>query len=260
MTETKTLIDRVGECFAADTAKHEMTIKHDDGLYRHIRFSAPGGSSYWYELITVPRALIFRGAYESQVFSRTEDMFGFFRSNPDRLTMRISPDYWAEKLTSDRGCVKRYDQDKFERIVKELTVEAIRDHSAPRGIGKAVRQQILDSWEIGFEDSARAVLEAFEHGAKTKLGCYRCGQTLEIDEDDLVPAEWHQRHGGHVQTKQRVEGFRFYDTWELDFKDFDHGYLWACHAIVAGIAQYDAAKAQAARPVETVAVTSGAVA
>ncbi len=39
------------------------------------------------------------------------------------------------------------------------------------------------------------------------------------------------------------EGFRFYDTWEWDLHDYDWSFLWACHAIVWGIAQYDAAKA-----------------
>jgi hypothetical protein len=174
--------------------------------------------------------------------------------------MRISPDYWAEKLTSDRDCVKRYDQDMFEQLVKEATVDAIQARQAPRGIGKAVRERILGDEDIHYETGAREVLDRFEHGAKTILECIRCSQILEIDADDLIPMEWHQKHPGHPQTKQHVEGFRFRDTWEWDLKDFDHGYLWACHAIVDGIRRYDAAKAQTARPVETVAVTSGAVA
>src|ERR1700677_95577 len=258
MTETN--IERVGKLFAIDTAQHEMTILLDEGLHRHVRFMRPrpGSSSYWYELITVPHALIFRGDYESLVFSRTEDMFGFFRSNPDRPAMRISPDYWAEKLTSDRGCVKRYDQDKFEQIVKELTVAAIRAHSAPRGIGRAVREQILNDEDIHYEDGARRALDDFEFGAKNVAEC-PCGGRVEVDADLFIPASWRDQHPrglGHPYKTDHVPGFRFTDTWELDFKDFDHGYLWACHAIVAGIAQYDAAKAQAARPVETVAVPS----
>jgi hypothetical protein len=35
----------------------------------------------------------------------------------------------------------------------------------------------------------------------------------------------------------------FSDTWEWNFTDWDWAFLWCCHAIVAGIARYDAAKA-----------------
>ncbi|MBM0277230.1 hypothetical protein [Micromonospora tarensis] len=37
----------------------------------------------------------------------------------------------------------------------------------------------------------------------------------------------------------------FSDTWEWDLTDWTWSYLWCCHAIVAGIGQYDAAKAVA---------------
>jgi hypothetical protein len=251
--------DMVARCFAVDTAEHEMEILHDEGLYRHVRFAPPGGSSYWYDLITAPNVLIFRGAYESLVFSRVIDMFGFFRSNPDRLTHRISPDYWAEKLTSDDHGVQVYSQDRFEQLVKEATVEAIRSRAAPRGLGKAVREQILGDEDIHYEAGARQALEDFEYGAKTKIECYRCRQTLVIDAGGIAPLEWKQQHAGHaVQWGHKIDGFRFTDTYEWDFKDFDHGYLWACHAIVAGIAQYDAAKAVPAVRVGSVSPTGHA--
>lgn len=247
MTETREA--EVGRLFDIDTAEHEMTALLDQGLYRHLRFQRPKGrsSSYWYDLITLPGTLIFRGDYESLVFSRELDMFGFFRSNPDRPKRRISAHYWAQKLSSDRDCVRSYSQEKFEQLVKEATADAIRYGRAPRGIGKAVREQILGDEDICYEDGARHALEAFEHGAKAKLECHRCHRTLEIDADALEPVEWRDAHWGHnVQTRTHIEGFKFTDTWEWDFKDFEHGYLWACHAIVAGIACYDAAKAELA--------------
>jgi hypothetical protein len=37
------------------------------------------------------------------------------------------------------------------------------------------------------------------------------------------------------------KGFQFYDTWEWDFRDYDWWFLWACQAIVWGIAQFDGA-------------------
>lgn len=37
------------------------------------------------------------------------------------------------------------------------------------------------------------------------------------------------------------KGYSFDDLWEWDLRDFDPAFLWCCHAIVAGIAQYDRA-------------------
>lgn len=189
--------------FQRETAKHEMTILHEDGLYRHLRFKSPTDSAYWFDLITVPNALIFRGDGESFVFSRLEDMFQFFRSALRKDgSIQIDPGYYAEKLTSDRASVMKYDEDRFAQTVKDWTVEAIRDGRAPRGMGRAVREDVLDNWEIGDESLARQLLNDFE-----------------------------------------FKGFRFHDAWEVSFRDFDWWFLWACYGICWGIRQYDQAKA-----------------
>lgn len=205
----------IAERFARDTAKHQMTVLHDDGLYRHLRFRAER-IFYWFDLITVPGTLIFQGDGTSFVFSRTEDMFEFFRGSAWKGQPNVS--YWAEKLTSTRNGregVKVYDEDLFRQRVTEAFVEAARSRGyrttkgriipggVPRGTGKALREQVLDDEDgfLGFESEARRLLDQFEH-----------------------------------------DGFRFFDTWEWDFRDYDWWFLWACHAIVWGIAQYDAAK------------------
>ena len=40
------------------------------------------------------------------------------------------------------------------------------------------------------------------------------------------------------------KGFQFHDAREWEFRDYDWWFVWACHAIVWGIAQYDAVKAE----------------
>jgi hypothetical protein len=180
-----------------------MTVLHDDGLYRHIRFirTTPKGPSsiYWFELITVPNALIFRGDGVSYVFSRLEDMFEFFRGPVGQ----INPDYWAEKVTDGQDRLKRYDADVFKARVLEAFIEDIRYGGVPRGTGRALREQVLNTeyYAAEYEVSARQALDEFEH-----------------------------------------DGYRFADTWEWDFKDWHWWYLWACHAIVWGIAYYDTGK------------------
>jgi hypothetical protein len=255
--EEKTMANdwpEIADRFARETAEHEMTVLHDDGLYRHLRFMRPQNSAYWFDLITVPHALIFRGDGESFVFSRIEDMFGFFRSGIGADgTLRINPHYWSEKLTSDRDSVMKYDQDLFQQLVKEHVAEAIRERTAPRGISRAVRD-LFENSDITWEDGARRALEAFEFGEGWKATC-SCGEeaTFEFLSE---ASSWRSSHitpssVSHRTSVDRAEGWRFEDTWEWDFKGYDWWFLWACFGIVWGIQRYDVEKAAAPAEVET---------
>lgn len=207
--------------FERETAEHEMTVLHDDGLYRHLRFRAPSHGMYWFDLITVPGSLIFQGDGESFVFRRIEDMFDFFRGPIGR----INPHYWSEKLTDGEDRVMRYDRELFEACVRQ----DIAGRDDLPGLADAVQDEILDSEDLDYEESARRVVDEFRF--------YR-------NEAD--------RHGG----MRRVDGvmtwvpakapdFEFHDTWEWGVRDYHWWYLWALHAIVWGIAQYDASRGHA---------------
>jgi hypothetical protein len=211
-------VSDIAERFARETADHRMTVLHDDGLYRHLRFRSPKNSFYWFDLITVPGSLIFRGDGQSFVFARLDDMFEFFRGPVGR----INPHYWAEKLTShQRDEVKCYDRDIFERQVREAVDDAVRDGSAPVGLVQAVQESLLDSEEIDYESGAREALRSFTF-YKNPADCF---------------------------DPRKQPDFQFHDTWEWDFRDYDWWFLWALHGIVWGIAQYDAAKPPAVRDV-----------
>lgn len=197
------MAEAITERFASDTKHHKLIIVRDDGLYRHLSFRNASSSCYWFELITVPNALIFRGDGDSFVFSRTEDMFAFFRSSSWKGG--INPQYWAEKVTSSRTELSEYSEDLFKQRTIEAFVECARGEGVPAGTGRALRWQVLDHPDIAFALPARRLLNTFEH-----------------------------------------EGFYFEDAWEWSFTEWTWWYLWACHAIVWGIAQYDAARAEAA--------------
>ncbi|NUP45234.1 MAG: hypothetical protein HOY76_51485 [Streptomyces sp.] len=224
--------------FVQDTAGHQLRVLHDDGLYRHLRFATPAfGSILSFDLITWPGCLTIRGDIrEAYTFTRLPDMFEFFRGK------RINPHYWSEKLDGDRNRVMRYDQEIFEARVKEYVAEAIRDGWAPRGIGKAVREEILDSECLGDEHEARKLLEDFEFGDRFVAEC-SCSEAADV-ESYSAGLHWEMRHkressGTHTTRTRTVEGFRFSDVWEWSFSDYDWMFLWACHAIVWGIARYD---------------------
>jgi hypothetical protein len=233
----------VFERFTHDTASHEMTVLHDDGLYRHVRFMNPKSSGYWFDLLTVPGMLVFCGDGDSFVFRRIPDMFAFFRGKVGR----IDPHYWSEKLAADPGSVMAYDQDLFEQQVKEHVADAIRYRAAPRGISRAVKN-LLENGDITWEGGARRELEQFEFSSY-RASCW-CGAN-ELLTDDIDATGWGYQHARKTDHRHgaKVEPlgcFTFDDTLEWSFRDYHWWFLWACHAIVWGIARYDAAKTPAA--------------
>lgn len=196
------LIHRSAQMFARDVAKHQMTILHEDGLYRHVRFARPNTGMYHFDLITWPGYLTICGDMESYTFRRLDDMFQFFRSGTGWNHDTINPHYWSEKLVDGRERAEKYSRDLFEQVVKETFVDVVRNGDAPAGLGKAIREEILNgSWDTEYEVEAREALERFE-----------------------------------------FKGFRFSGAWEWDLKDYDWHFLRACHAIQWGITQYDAAR------------------
>lgn len=188
--------------FKADTPEHKMAVLHDDSLYRHLRFRSPENSFYWFDLITWPGRLAFCGDGEAFVFARTTDMFEFFRASTG---YGINPVYWSEKLVSARGAAESYSVEKFTARVAEALGEA--EHRFP-GVSAAWAERVEHDYNTMYEGTAREALDDFE-----------------FKPDDFLDAE---------------KPFRFVDTWEWSFKDWDWWFLWACHAIVWGIAQYDA--------------------
>lgn len=199
--------------FKADTKNHEMTVLHDDGLYRHLRFKPPGISFYWFDLVTWPGKLAFVGDGEGFVFSRLEDMFEFFRMSHGS----INPGYWAEKVVDDPTRARRYSAEKFAARVAEALADV--EEIYP-GATTAWANHVED-YDVAYASNAHEALSDFRF------------------KPEGAPAD--------------QAPLRFDDAWEWDFQDWHWWFLWACHAIVWGISRYDALKAAEDKPVEAVA-------
>ncbi|GAB2718507.1 hypothetical protein [Streptomyces bullii] len=198
--------------FARDTAGHQMTVLHDDGLYRHLRFASPDGGGYRFDLITWPHKLTFVGEVGTYVFSvyPTEDMLRLFRDSS--VGDRPNFGYWHEKLVAWGEPAIQFSNDLFDRKVAEELAKA--EEFYP-GVTTAWREQtegFLAAYSMETEEEAREALAAFEY---------------------LPEGQW-------------GEAWRFRYTSEWKFDDYDWRYLWCCHAVVWGIAQYDAARKQVA--------------
>jgi len=96
---------------------HKLTIVYDNNENRHLRFFRPESSDSWFELITWKGCLCINGDYGTYVFSRVDDMFGFFRR--DKLS--VNTGYWAEKLraTDKNDGHANYSQQVFDAEIKE---------------------------------------------------------------------------------------------------------------------------------------------
>jgi len=195
---------------ARDLAGHQMTVLHDDGLYRHLAFrNAESGWNLWFDLITVPGALIFQGDGESYVFRRLEDMFRFFRGPVGR----INPDYWGEKIVSGPGrdAARHYDQDMLAEFVTDDVNEKVAEDPEKFARLPYAVQEVIDNF-VGDESIDRESVERFKFWVR------------ERDEYVYPPKD---------------PDFQFTDVWEWTVRDYDWWFLWSLHAIVWGIAKYD---------------------
>ena len=206
--------------FLRDVAQHQMTIVHEAGEVRHIRFAQSGSSFKSFTLTTVPGYLMFTGDMGAWTFTRLRDMFEFFRTDrrsEDRLHINLG--YWSEKLTAcdcngrhPSNGAQKFDAKKFAAIVRRQGKDLLRQAKAD-GHDKEVRADMLEELrdllsDIDTEDER----EAYE-----------------------LANDWEYRAGSSV--------YSFSDLWDHDFKSYSRHFIWACYAIAWGIQQYDAAKA-----------------
>lgn len=193
------------ERFFTDIKDHEMIVRKDEGVYRHLTFKRPNSNTYRFDLVTWPGFLAFTGDMGDQIFSRLDDMFVFFRNGKDldeRGVLGINPCYWGEKLKAKSiyGGYDEYDSDKFMEIVQE-------DFFNHFETKEGEDENIDYIWQ-------------------------------EVKEDALLHSE--HEYQAHVWARYfKCKGFYFSDFWEHDLKSHTFYYIWSLYAIVWGIQQYD---------------------
>lgn len=241
----KEIRETVAERFVNDTAEHEMTILHDDGLYRHIRCKAPKNGFYWFDLITWPGYLAFVGDGTGYTFARTRDMFEFFATSAWKGKPNLS--YWAEKVKTDRDSLSEYSIEMLKAQVAEELKEAEEEYP---GVTEAWEELTGDTWNadynLEYEHDARRALSEFEYGTTFRALC-SCGRTATFDKEYEArgwrcPVDSELPH--RVKSVRCLDGFKFSDTSDWDLNDYAWWFVWACHAIIWGIAKYNEAKVE----------------
>lgn len=198
--------------FKRATAGLEMTVLHQDGIYRHLRFQTPGnGSSYGYDLITWPYNLVIRGGW-TFTFSidATEDMLDLFRRTA--FPGRINPSYWQEKVSAGRDQIESFSEELLKKEIED-TVQQWEQGSPVAGLREAVQEHFFGEWSdynLEYREEANRALYDFSFTPKNaKPGDYP---------------------------------YAFDDWSEWRLTEFSPGFLWSCHAIRHGVSLYDAAR------------------
>lgn len=216
------------EIFLSDVEKHEMTIMRDDDVYRHIRFKRPDTGCYHFDLITWPGYLCYTGDMGTYVFSRTKDMFEFFRTDREYEHKRgrklgINLSYWSEKLKAvdgnrRNGSAMEFDPEKFKHVINEYRVGWIK-HEARRynGLDKEGRR---DLWEA-VQDEVLSRIDDGEHA------CLQAAYDFH-----------YRKPGGGA--------ICFEDLFEHNFNDYTFHFVWCCYALAWGVEKYDATKSEKA--------------
>jgi hypothetical protein len=235
--------------FARDTAKHEMTVRHDDGLYRHLKFMNPEHGSFGaFELITWPYNLVVKAGWTFHFdIDATPDMFDLFRRTA--FSRRINPDYWSEKVRAGRNEVKGFNPDLLKAEIASTIAQWMRDDLDIRvekwakemgftqedlrqsGIRKELARQVRPQWRAANRELREAVQEHFfsdfadyniEYESEAHRALHDFSYRPEGDTSEYPHyfADWHE--------------------WQL--KDFTPGFLHCCHAIRHGVDVWDAAR------------------
>lgn len=195
--------------FKYDVSRHKMTVRQDDGLYRHVSFSRPGSSVYRFNLVTWPGYLAISGDCDAFMFSRIPDMFDFFRfAGPEYdRTDGINTGYWEEKCTSKarHGGTETFSQDSY--------LEAIRQDMNGHISG------------MSLSDAKTVVQEAHEEYVMDPPNSVH--EAISIAQNFCCPVTGHHP---------------FTEFWDHNLTEPSYGFQWACRAIQWGIKQYDLAK------------------
>ncbi|MFD4111599.1 hypothetical protein ACFWWU_36410 [Streptomyces sp. NPDC058650] len=157
--------DEARRQFRSETTEHELTILHEDGVYRHLRVAKPGTGMWHWDIITWPGYLTIVGDIgDGYTFKRELDMFTWF-STRGVEPYDINPSYWRQKLVSSlTENVETFSGRKFVAWMRETVTE----HYDGEAMPDEVTAGLAELEECDHYDQAHGVAQEF--GDEHRLG------------------------------------------------------------------------------------------
>lgn len=190
---SRTNEQKVAERFPEDTEGFVLTVLHEEGEYRHLRFQKPGERWGSTDIHTWPGGLTTAGDMaDGWMFQRG---LGFFNGRPNLH-------YWQEKLTpSGREASKRFSE------------TAMRSELRSAGADLEVPEKFRDDFDTALEALISTI--ASEH-ADTNAALAEVDEfVFECESDDGL---------SDIVAK-------FYDPYELDLEDYEYHFVWALYVL-----------------------------
>ena len=184
--------ERAAEQFAKDTDGFVLTVLHEDGDYRHLRFQRPGERWGSTDIHTWPGGLTTAGDMaDGWMFERP---LGFFAG-------AVNLSYWRENLTP---AGRRASKEFSITALRESVAEAAADFDVPAQFADALAEDIktlITSIEWGHPDTNAALAELDDF-------------VFECEDEDGLDAD-----------------YKFTDAYEMNVEDFGYHFVWATHVL-----------------------------
>lgn len=188
---TKTNAEQVAERFPKDTEGFVLTVLHEQGDYRHLRFQRPGERWGSTDIHTWPGGLTTAGDMaDGWMFERG---LGFFNNS-------VNLRYWHEKLTP---AGRRAAEEFSEATLRSTLTEAGADLDIP------------DQFRAEFDEELNDLIERICSGYADTSAALE--QIAEFE------FEWEGEHGD--------VDVCFTDSYELNIEDYTYHFVWALHVL-----------------------------
>jgi hypothetical protein len=198
------------ESFLENVKEHELTIVSDIGNVRHLTMKKPNDLTYHYHITTWEDHLCISGDMGCYVFSRTEDMFRFFRTGSEELN--INEYYWHEKLVSESLYVpsKKFSPEKFNEYLED----SLNTYCEYNEMSDDWKEKVLNQMkgDLFFPESEYEGRESINNQSWHDFSCESLEEFADYLENDSI---------------------------EEDFQILSDHFIWCLYAIVYAIKKYD---------------------
>lgn len=141
--------------FDKSVSEHEMTVLHNAGIYRHLRFKKPNSNNQYFDITTFPNHLVISGDmgdFTWRTWCKDADIFNGF--SPNRLLAGKNKEFSSEAL---RGEINDVVESCCEDIADHFEDYEGDDYENVNEFEQAFREEVSDYFDSCELDEYRCV-------------------------------------------------------------------------------------------------------